>query len=162
MTRRSLSTLYRAEVRRNGAGVDGEQLLALAAQGGVDSTVLEELARTPDAPALRGIALSIAPWSSALARDLRRNRDGATTFSAPRMRRLAWISVAAAASLAVVIVGLGSRGEPDASTRGLASRDTAAVQGTRMDVLFAEPDGALIAAAHVDDSESIFADGLDL
>lgn len=163
MTRRSLSTLYRDEVRRNSAGVDAGQLLALGAQGDVDPAVLEQLARTPEAPALRGIARSIAPWSTALAEDFhQRNRCAASAVVAPRMHRLAWISLAAAASLALVMVGLQPRGEPDAPVQAMARPATAAMHEQPGDLLFADPDGVLIAAAHVDNSESIFADSLDL
>jgi len=161
MTRRSLSTFYRAEVRRNDAGVDADQMLALATDAHVGSTLLERLARTPEAPALLGIARSVPAWATALAADLRRDQGRAPVDGVSRVRGLAWVSVAAAASLALVVVGLQPSGELDAPVQALSGATNASYD-SRVDVLFADPDGMLIAATLEVDSGSIFADSLDM
>ena len=162
MTRRSLSTLYQAELRREATGVDAEELLVLSTRENAHSTLLVRLATTPDAPALRDIALSIGPWSTAVATDLRRNQQCADGSRAPRLRKLAWVSLAAAAGLAVVVIGLQPRSGPDAPAQAMARPATTVVPDPGVDLLFADPDGSLVTAAFAIDGESIFADSVDM
>ncbi len=161
MTRRSLSTLYRSEVVRHGPALDAEQLLALATTPAGDAAALELLARTPEAPALIGIARSIGPWATGVVADVARDARTAPMQPAPRVRTSAWISLAAAAGLAVVI-GLGSHEQPGAPSDSMATGPAVAASGASGDVLFADPEGMLISATHDVDRESIFSDSLDM
>lgn len=161
MTERSLSALYQAHVRGDSASVDAEDLLALSdAAGAIDPETLERLVRTPDAPALRGIARSLSPWSVAVAEDIRRSHLG-EVGGAARVRNWGWVSLAAAAGLAMFVVGLSQREQTNSSAQIAATPTATSPQVAAPDILFADPEGSMIAVLHVDPSDSIFTDNLD-
>lgn len=161
MIKRSLSHLYRAGIRRENAGIDADQALELVAEGDVHPQALERLARTPDAPAVLGIARSIKPWSAAFATEIGRDPRSTSLHGTTTTRKLGWVSLAAAASLAVIIFGLQPSGESDAPVQASAG-PTDVMSNSGADVLFADPDGMLLSARLDTDSESIFADSLDM
>ncbi|MEO6066171.1 MAG: hypothetical protein ABIP49_10385 [Lysobacterales bacterium] len=161
MTERSLSAVYQAHVRRDSASIDAEDLLALSdAADAIDPETLERLLRSPDALALCGIARSSSPWSAAVAEDVGRLRPR-EIVGAGRVRNWGWMSLAAAAGLAVCVVGLRQR-EPNDGRMQIAAKTTAASSEVAVpDMLFADPEGSMIAVLHVEPSDSIFTDNLD-
>lgn len=160
MTERSLSALYRADLRRSPAGVGAEDLHALGGNGAIDSEMLERLARSPDASSMYAIANALAPWSVTVAEDLRRARSIAGG-SASRAPHWGWISLAAAASLAICVVGLGQREQTDATMQVAVQPSVTSQTAQAPDILFADPDNAMLAAAPAPTSDSIFTDSLD-
>jgi len=155
--RRSLSALYRASVRRDAAGVDAEELQALDGAGAVDVAVLERLARTPDAVAVHAIARVLPPWSNAMAAEIRRATFSPQDAATSRVRNWGWVSLAAAAGIAVCVVGLRQREQTEAMPQVAVQLPAAAAD----DVLFVDPDNAMIASVPAVTSDSIFIDSLD-
>jgi len=161
MIERSLSVLYQAQIRGGSAIIDAEKLLALSgAAEAFEPDTLDRLAKTPDALSLHGIARSLSPWSVAVAEDIRRSRQR-EVGGAARVRNWGWISLAAAAGLAMFVVGLSQR-DPTDSRMQVAAKSTAGFsQSVMPDVLFADPDGSMITVLHVEPNDSIFTDNLD-
>lgn len=161
MVERSLSALYRADVRRDAAGADAADLQALGAGGAIDPAVLERLARTPDALAVQGLARALSPWSVTVAEDMRRARTGGVG-GISRVRPWGWVSLAAAAGLAVCVVGLRQDEASDVPSQVAIQRGAGISQGAAADdILFADPDNAMLAARSAPSSDSIFTDSLD-
>ncbi len=177
---RSLSATYREGLRRSDAPsggnatgrdrgedpalVDAEDLcgLAQASTAGVaaDVDVLSRLARTPDAVALLAIATSTREWSQAASGDIHRVRNGSLGMQR-RRRGFGWVSLAAAASLAVVAISL-HQPAPMPGT-GFVAGAPAPAPVTPVpddDVLFSDPDSALVAAISHPADDAIFVDSL--
>lgn len=161
MSKRSLSALYREGLRRDAAGADAGDLLALDGVGPPDADVVERLSRTPDAVAVHGIARAVRPWSTALASDIRSVGSPRHVVTS-RARNWGWISLAAAAGLAVCVVGLRQREASDLPVHAAAQPAAGTLQGAvEEDILFSDPDNALVAAIPMRPADSIFTDNLD-
>ncbi len=163
MSERSLSALYRAEVRRGAAaGVGVDDLLALdgCVAGEPAGEALDRLAATPDALAVYGIARASSAWSTSIAEDMRRTRAAGPVRTA-RQRAVAWVSLAAAAGLALFALGLRQPAGTGAPLHGNDQASTAAPQSGDGDTLFADPDSAMVAATSRPAADSIFTDSLD-
>ncbi len=160
LTQRSLSALYRGGLRRDSEGVDAQDLRQLDVGGAVDPELLERLAHTPDARALHHIARELLPWSTAAAADLRRAGSNEMRETS-RAHRWGWVSLAAAAGLAVCVVGLRQQGQaalrPAVADRSAKSSSQLASD----DILFAEADVSMVAAAPAPAVDPIFDDSLD-
>ena len=166
---RSLSALYRADVRRDAmdvrskavSGSNAEDLCELEIARDADAALLERLARTPDAVAVQAMARALSPWSVALAADMRRARSR-EAGGVSRVPYWGWVSLAAAAGLAVFVVGLGQREAPHAPMPMAAQPAlTTSPAATSSDILFADAENLVPAASPSSTGDSIFIDSLD-